>query len=901
MKKIYLAVTVFLFFAISACSLVKESRQQTNATAPATDSEMSHSKTLPIIDNGEQPNTPDLNGALPPAAVSEYRQTATRYHDLLHTKLDVSFDWEKKHLQGKATLTLKPYFFATDSVTIDAKGFDLNTVALLVNGKQQPLSFRYDSMQLHIQLGKAYARTDTFTLFIDYTAKPNELADSDPYITYDNKGLYFINPDGKETGKPTEIWTQGETEAASCWFPTIDHPNERTTQEINITVPDKYKTLSNGTLISSVKNPNGTRTDYWKQAQPHAPYLFAMSVNQYAVVKDTWRGKEVNYYVDTAYAKNARNIFGNTPEMLEFFSNKLNYPFPWDKYSQAVVYDFVAGAMENTTATLFYEDVYYNSSDEDKGKNDDIVSHELFHQWFGDLVTCESWSNLPLNESFATYGEYLWFEYKYGKEQADYHLDQDLKAYLAEAFEKKEPLIRFHYLDREDMFDRHSYQKGGRVLHMLRNYVGDDAFFAALNLYLTQNAYQSVEIHNLRLAFETVTGQDLNWFFNQWFFTPGHPVLNINYQYDSLAYKLIVHIDQTQPENQVYRLPTNIAIHKADGTTEIKDIEINKRQSVFEFALPAKPLTVIVDPNHVLLCERYETHDMHGYLNKFYKGTHFLDQTEAITALASQQENNTEAAKLFLDALQHPFWLVRQTAIENIAPGTKNNNNELKNRLIQMVKTDSNDNIKIAALSKLAEVFPDGQDLLPVFSDALNSNSHSLIATALYHLPTLFPAQAMQKARQLQNHPSSEVAAMVAKIYSQFGDDTDQPYFEDQLTKLPDYNRYTIIDSYGFFLSRMYKPDVILKGITTLANIAITDHNWWIRLVATQQLAFVKDVLSDVYQTQDAVNQTIAIHGTPDTTSAGQFQEILSLLSGKLEKIKNTETDERLLQQYKNL
>lgn len=898
MKKWFFTVAFVLLCTLSSCALVKENRQTSVGTAQSNSTEAESQDLLSPYNRNSNIEKTDKN-----QPVSEYRETATRLFDLIHTKLEVSFDWDKSHLLGKATLTLKPYFYATDSVSLDAKGFDLHQVALVDGkGKLQTLPYTYNNLKLNIKLGKTYYRTDTLTLFIDYTAKPNELADDDAYITYDNKGLYFINPDGTETGKPTEIWTQGETEASSCWFPTIDNPNERSTQEISITVPNKYTTLSNGLLISSTPNPDGTRTDYWKQTLPHAPYLFAMAINQYAIIKDTWRGKEVNYYVDSTYAKNARNIFGNTPEMMEFFSNKLNYPFPWDKYGQAVVYDFVAGAMENTSATLFYEDVYYNSSDEDKGKNDDIVSHELFHQWFGDLVTCESWSNLPLNESFATYGEYLWYEYKYGKKEADYHLDQDLKAYLAEALEKKETLIRFHYNDREEMFDRHSYQKGGRVLHMLRNYVGDEAFFASLNLYLKQNAFQSAEIHNLRLAFEATTGQDLNWFFNQWFLSPGHPVLVINYLYDSLTNKLTVKIDQNQPENQIYRLPTCIDIRKADGSTERQNINITQRQNTFEFTLAAKPLSLIFDPEHILLCEKIETTDVHGYIQKFYNSTHFLDQTEALGALSNEQENNPEVRNVFLNALKSDFWVVRQASIDNIQPYThgSNGNEELKNTLIQMVKTDSKVNIKTAALSKLAEIFPNDKSLLPIFTDALSDNSHSLVATALYYMPTLFPDKALQKAKELQNHPSSEVTAMVAKIYAQLGSTSDQPYFENQLSGTSDYNRYTLIDSYGSFLSRMDKPDIITKGITTLEHIALADHNWWIRLIATQQIAFVKDVLSDVYNTQNAIlSSTAPQTGTPEVDNS--FKEVISLLNTKLQNIKNTETDERLLQQYKDL
>ena len=375
------------------------------------------------------------------------------------------------------------------------------------------MSYEYDSVQITISLLKEYSRIDTIDVQIEYTAKPNELKSGGSAAISDDKGLYFINPLGRDKVKPKQLWTQGETEASSCWFPTIDAPNEKTTQEIKITIDDYFTTLSNGLLISSTKNPDGTRTDYWKQDKPHAPYLFMMAVGKFAVVQDTWKGIPVNYLVEPKDSANARGVFGNTPEMLSFYSEKLGYSYPWDKYNQVVVSDYIAGAMENTGAVIHGKWVFTTPEEQIDYNHEDVIAHELFHHWFGDLVTCESWANLPLNESFATYGEYLWIEHKYGKMKADRHLRMDMVYYLDDT--PRVDLIRYHYDNREDMFDRHSYQKGGRVLHMLRDYVGDEAFFESIKVYLHNRAFKTAEIHHLRMAFEEVTGEDLNWFFNQ--------------------------------------------------------------------------------------------------------------------------------------------------------------------------------------------------------------------------------------------------------------------------------------------------------------------------------------------------------------------------------------------------
>src|SRR6476661_7495283 len=419
--------------------------------------------------------------------VKTYRATPEKINDLVHTKLDARFDYAKSQLIGKVWLTLKPHFYPTDSLRLDAKGMDIKSVALVRGGKNMPLKYDYDNLSLNIHLNKVYKGGEPYTVYIDYVAKPDEFQAEGSAAITDAKGLYFINPRGETPNKPTQIWTQGETEATSVWVPTIDKPNQKTTDEILMTVPAKYVTLSNGKLVSQKTNSDGTRTDDWKMDQPHSPYLFFMGVGDYAVIKDKYKDKEVNYYVEKEYAPVARKIFGLTPQMIALFSRLTGVDFPWVKYSQIVGRDYVSGAMENTTATLHQESAQQDARELTDGNRwEEVIAHELFHQWFGDYVTAESWSNITLNESFATLGSQLWNEFKYGKDAAYAELYGSLQGYYNGNNEKKD-LVRFHYNNQEDVFDGVSYNKGGAILQMLRNYVGDSAFFKALNLYLTTN------------------------------------------------------------------------------------------------------------------------------------------------------------------------------------------------------------------------------------------------------------------------------------------------------------------------------------------------------------------------------------------------------------------------------
>jgi aminopeptidase N len=321
---------------------------------------------------------------------------------------------------------------------------EFKTVALVKGSKQIPLKYEYDDQNIRIRLDKTYKANENYTIYIDYTAKPDEYQEkygTDDFLGI--KGMYFINPKGEEKDKPTQIWTQGETESNSAWFPTIDKTSQKTTEELTVTIDNKYVTLSNGKLMSQKRNPDGTRTDYWKMDLPHSPYLFFLGVGNYAVVKDSWRGKEVNYYVEPEYGSVAKKIFGNTPEMIEFFSKITGVPFPWVKYSQITGRDYVAGAMENTTATIHQESAQQDARELVDGNNwEGTIAHELFHQWFGDYVTAESWSNLTLNESFADFSQTLWEEYKYGKDAGDAENYQGMQGYLQSGSESKD-LVRF--------------------------------------------------------------------------------------------------------------------------------------------------------------------------------------------------------------------------------------------------------------------------------------------------------------------------------------------------------------------------------------------------------------------------------------------------------------------------
>ncbi|KAB1159618.1 M1 family metallopeptidase [Tenacibaculum aiptasiae] len=692
-----------------------------------------------------------------------YRGEKDKVHDLIHTKLKVDFNFENKELNGEEWVTLKPHFYETSKVTLDAKAMLIHKVSM----NNKPLEYNYDNFELIIDLPRAYKRDEQFTIYIKYTARPEKVKQKGSAAITSAKGLYFINPTGLDENKPTQIWTQGETEASSCWFPTIDAPNQKTSQEIYITVPNKFVTLSNGKLEKQTNNANGTRTDYWNFTQKHAPYLFFMGIGEYEIVKDTYKNIPVDYYVEKKYAPYAKEIFGNTPEMLAFFSKITGIEYPWNKYAQIVGRDYVSGAMENTTAVIHGENAYQVPGQLiDDNVQENTIAHEAFHHWFGDLVTAESWSNLTVNESFANYSEYLWREYKYGKEDADSHLFEDTEAYKnGQNFDKH--LVRFNYDDKEDMFDAVSYNKGGAILHMLRKYLGDEAFYAGLNKYLTANKYGAAEAHQLRLAFEEVTGKDLNWFFNQWYFNSGHPKLEISYDYNKLRKTVTVNIIQNQANE--FKFPFAIDIFEGNKRTR-HNVFVEGKDASFTFPFVKHPDLIQVNADGVLLCDVVENKVLSDYIHQLKHAENYMHKREALLEVAKKQDDK-KAFNAIANAMSDDFYKIRILALENINLINKYSKKRVIDKIMQIAMNDSKTLVQAAAIETLGKLTD--PELKSVFEKGLKSKSYSVLGKSLVGMYYIDKALAIEKSKTLPIEVKKIIATPLTRIYLEENDDEE--------------------------------------------------------------------------------------------------------------------------------
>ena len=745
-----------------------------------------------------------------------YRATATKYDDLINTKLDVKFDYNKSYMYGKAWITLKPHFYPTDTLELDAKGMDIHKIEMVASGKNVPLKYDYDGMTLRIQLDRKYTRAEKYTLFIDYTAKPNELKihRGSAAIT-DAKGLYFINPKGEEKDKPTEIWTQGETEANSVWFPTIDKPDQKCTGEITMTVPSKYVTLSNGLLIDQKNNGDGTRTDHWKLDLPNAPYLFFMGVGPYSVVKDYYKGKEVAYYVEKAYEPVARRIFGHTPEMIAFYSRMTGVDYPWPKYDQIVGRDYVSGAMENTTCTLHGEQAQQDARELTDGNQwEDVIAHELFHHWFGDLVTCESWSNITLNESFADFSETLWNEYKYGKDAGDAVNYDGIRSYLAQPENADKNLVRFYYSDKEDVFDQVSYPKGGRILNMLRNYVGDSAFWKSLNLYLNTYKFRSAEAQELRLAFEEVTGEDLNWYWNQWYYGSGHPKLTIDYAYDDAAGKVRVIVNQTQETGKVFRLP--VAIDVYSGATKTRHhVWIEDKTDTFTFSYQSHPDLVNVDGDKILLCEKTDNKTLDNYIYQFKNAGLYMDRREAIEYCAKHQDE-AKAVELLKAALKDRYYKLRNLTLSKLEFDRDAIKQAFEPLIADVAEYDPSRIVKATAIGLLGNFKNPKYESL--FSKYTTDSSYTVSGEALEALVEIDSVAALKVAKELQKAPAKgELSAAIAIVLIKSGDENDFDAITDNFDKMAvNESKFEFVRPFISMLAKVKSLDRLKRGVDVL-------------------------------------------------------------------------------------
>ena len=524
---------------------------------------------------------------LAPIDSPDYRKYAPdREVEVLHLALDVTPDFTNRTVEGKATWTVKPITKPIEEIKLDA--VDLNLHAVTSTAKI--LGYQVTDEKVVITFAEPIPVGKELSLTLTWQAEPK-------------LGLYFRTPEmGYLTGD-THLFTQGEEIEARHWYPCFDSPNMKFTSEITCRLPVGMTAISNGRLVSETKDPaSGLDLVHWSQEKPHANYLISLVAGYFKKIEDKYKDVPIAFLTPPSEFNEASNSFRDTKDMLAFFEKEIGISYPWDKYYQVCVNDFVAGGMENTTCTTLTDRTLFTAATENIRSSEGLVAHELAHQWFGDLVTCKDWSHTWLNESFATYYESLYNAHKNGRDSILYELYGRMRQITGTTNNFK-PIVRRNFDSSHEMFDYLAYPKGGWVLHMLRSQLGDELFRRCIKTYVERHAYGSVVTDDLRSVVEEISGRSFDQFFDQWLYHGYHPELQVAYAWDEQTKLAKLSIRQTQKASEevaLFNFPLTIRFKGKFGSVD-RLIQVKQKEEDFSFPLESAPLIARVDPEFTLL------------------------------------------------------------------------------------------------------------------------------------------------------------------------------------------------------------------------------------------------------------------------------------------------------------
>jgi aminopeptidase N len=709
----------------------------------------------PAPDFDKQLQTPQQSRPFPPT-----QYIPDHNFDMRHVALDLRFDWEREQLIGIETMVFRPLLVNVKSIELDAADMTITSVKLVNGG---PLQFEVDGMnqKLRIALGRAYQPSDELTIVTEYhtNGPQNKL----PGLV--GAALRFIKPSPEDPTRPKQIWSQGESEYNHYWFPVYDHPNDFFTSEITATVEKPLTVVSNGKLLDTKDNSDGTRTFHWKIDQAHASYLTSIIVGEYTPIVSEYQGIPIITNVYPNEVKEGKVTAARLPEMVKFFSEKTGLKYPYAKYAQTTVRDF-GGGMENISATTQTDNMIHDARTELDSNTDGLQSHELAHQWFGDYVTCRDWSDIWLNESFATYFQAMWDEHKLG---GDDFLYSDVKAnqdayFLAWKQGNRRPIVTKNYANPDAVFDTYAYPRGGAVLHMLRKTLGEDNWWRAINYYLRKYANQPVETEQFRIAIEESSGQAMDWFFDEWLYRMGHPIFRVTQNYDPATKALKLSVEQLQtidnssqfPQVALFQTPVEIEIGTASGTRLERVQILPKKEQSFTLAVDSKPLLVNFDYRGTLIKEVLFDKTTADLAYQLTRDEDVLGRVWALGQLAgrvtapttSEIEKQLIAGELANAVTRDKFWGVRVDAATALA-----NVKDPRARAALVAATrDPNARVRARAVTSLAR--SKDPSLASLYEKLLSDASYAVIKAAALALGETQTPGAYEALTRLLNIPS---------------------------------------------------------------------------------------------------------------------------------------------------
>ena len=504
-----------------------------------------------------------------------------RAFELLRLAVELWIDPEDPAIRGEARIDVGPTPAGLGEVVLDLADMTVTDVS----AGDQVVRWRHVDGKLRISGLK-----DAATLAVRWEGKPR-------------LGLYFVGPDAAHPDRKHEAWSQCQDEDAHFFFPCFDHPSVKQPVAMTVNAPSKYTVVANGQLQSKSEEGGWTRWA-WAEERPIPVYIVTVVVAELQVFETSAGELPVRYLVPPGVdAATVERTFGDTPAMITYLEGLLGTPFPYPRYDQVVVHDFIFGGMENAAATTMTDLLLVDEKAVGDWEPQHLVVHELAHQWFGDLVTCQDWSQGWLNEGWATYSETLWAEVHNGEAYATWYMWQTAQDYFSEADGRyNRPLVTYDFRAPIDVFDRHLYEKGGCVIHTLRHELGEEAFWTGVRHYLALRADQTAHTRHFQSALEESTGRNLDAFFQQWVYGVGFPELSVKLSHsDGL---LSVSVDQKQSGEGVveaFRFGLRIVAVGADGAEQVIDLPVSERSRAFTIPAAEAPSFVRVDPGFRVL------------------------------------------------------------------------------------------------------------------------------------------------------------------------------------------------------------------------------------------------------------------------------------------------------------
>jgi len=691
------------------------------------------------------------------------QRTRDREVDIHHIKIDVSVNIEAGMVKGNVTHTFSPFSSSLDAFSLDAE--DMTILRARLAGKD--IGFNQANDKAYLTLNKSMSWEDTAKVRLDYTANPR-------------KGTYFIKPDETYPEKPLQAWTQGEDMDNHHWVPLYDYPNDKATFEVSLTVEKKFTALSNGELISVKNNKDGTHTWHWHEHFPMVSYLISYVIGEFEKVEDSYNGIPVNYWVYEENKHEALRSFGLTTDMMKYFGNRTGIEYPYEKYDQVIIDDFMFGGMENITLTHNTDRTMFDEFAAPDVSSDGLVAHELAHQWFGDMLTTRNWAHAWLNEGFATFFSRKYRENKFGFDEGEYIRFGEINGYFGSNKKWRRSTVQHKFYESMDVFDGHIYAKGSLILNMLQDYIGEDAFWRFIQHYTKENQYKNVETPDLKKAIEETTGQNMDWFFKQWIYEPGFPEYNVTWKYNQRNKSVKLTVKQTQKSTNIFKMPIQIQIDD-----KLKTVWIEDKEMVYEVPSEKRPKMVIFNAGMRIPCKLTFHKSISEWILQLEKGPHILDRIAAAKELSTKKGRRIVETALLNSAKNDPFWGVRKEAVNAFAKlKSKNYADDL------MALSEGQDNRVRRAIWNALKNYKKDEKVSEFLQNVIETdNKYYSIADAFKALVVVDTAAARQKVDALLDTDShTDVIRKSAITY--FGSVvTDKNY--DRLKELVNYGGTT--------------------------------------------------------------------------------------------------------------